>query len=165
MRAPHSMVFKRRPRLLRLRALLDLTQSSLASRGTHLGLLVTLLLDQLKRGADHGLGRGLADLPLGLLLGVLQSALLVHPAVQKRPRDLPGVELLVEVRLRLPVDEQEGLGVATHILDAVTGVDAESAVRADLRLDNHGDLRNQTVQVRGLSAEARRASQGAASVC
>merc|ERR1740130_1913628 len=72
-------------RLLRLRTLL--------------GLLVTLLLDQLKRGTDHGLGRGLGDLPLGLLLGVFESALLVHPAVQKRPRDLPGVELLVEVRL------------------------------------------------------------------
>ena len=139
--ALHKTAMRWRAHLLRLRALLDLTQRRLASRRAHLGLLVALLLDQLKRGANDGLGRTLGDLSLGLLLSVLKGSLLVHPAVQKRPRDLPGVELLVEVRLGLPVDEQEGLGVTTDILDAVARVDAESAVGADLRLHNHGYLR------------------------
>merc|ERR1719331_3040224 len=70
-------------RLFRLRADLDLAQRRLARSRADLRLLGALLLNQLKRGAGHRLGRRLGDLALGLLLRVLKGALLVHPTVQQ----------------------------------------------------------------------------------
>merc|ERR1719331_463099 len=144
----HGLLRRRRLRrsvllllcLLRLRALLDLAQRRLARSSADLRLLEALLFDQLERRAHNSLGRRLRDLALRLLLRVLEGALLVHPTVEQRPCDLPRVELLVEVGLRLAVDEQERLRITAHELDAVARVDTETAVRADLRLHNHGRL-------------------------
>ena len=76
--ALHNTAIRWRAHLLRLRALLDLTQSRLASRRAHLGLLVALRLDELERRADDRLGRRLRHLARLLFGVVLERALLVH---------------------------------------------------------------------------------------